>query len=61
MNSEAKSREECLTEAEECDRLARLAHSETTRTIMTLSATVWRKRAEKLVREQAVARNQKLR
>ena len=43
MNSEAKFREECLTETAECDQLAGLARSESTRGIMTLSATVWRK------------------
>jgi hypothetical protein len=45
MNSEATSLEECLQEAAECERLARLARSEAARTIMTLSAAVWRKRA----------------
>ncbi len=45
MNSEAKYLEECLQEAAECERLARLARSEAARTIMTLSAAVWRRRA----------------
>jgi hypothetical protein len=45
MKNEAKSLEECLAEAAECDRLAGLARSEAARTIMTLSAAVWRERA----------------
>jgi hypothetical protein len=49
MNSEAKSCEEFLTEAAECDRLARLARSEATRRIMILSATAWRKLAQEAV------------
>ena len=47
MNNEAKSLEECLTEAAECDRLAGLARSEAARRVMTLCATAWRRRAEK--------------
>jgi hypothetical protein len=39
--------EECLKEADECDRLARLARSPATRRIMTLAALQWRKLAEK--------------
>jgi hypothetical protein len=46
MKSEAKSLEECLEEAAECERLARLARSETARITMKLSAAVWRKRAQ---------------
>ena len=45
MKSEAKSLEECLQEAAECERLARLARSKTARMTMKLSAAVWRKRA----------------
>jgi hypothetical protein len=45
MKSKAKSLEECLQEAAECERLARLARSKEARTIMKLSAAVWRKRA----------------
>ncbi len=45
MNIEAKSYDECLQEAAECERLARLARSEAARTIMTLSAALWRRRA----------------
>jgi hypothetical protein len=47
MKSEAKSLEECLEEAAECERLARLARSKTARMTMKLSAAVWRKRAQK--------------
>jgi hypothetical protein len=50
MNSEAKSREECLTEAAECERLAGLSRSESARKVMTLSASVGRKRAEQAAR-----------
>jgi hypothetical protein len=45
MKSETKSLEECLQEAAECERLARLARSKSARAIMKLSAAVWRKRA----------------
>ena len=45
MKSEAKSLEECLEEAAECERLARLARSKTARMTVKLSAAVWRKRA----------------
>jgi hypothetical protein len=53
MKSEAKSLEECLEEAAECERLARLARSKTARMTMKLSAAVWRKRAQ-----EAAARDQ---
>jgi hypothetical protein len=45
MDIEAKSLEECLQEAAECERLARLARSKSVGAIMKLSAAVWRKRA----------------
>ena len=45
MKSREKSLEECLQEAAECERLARLARSKEARMIMKLSAAVWRKRA----------------
>jgi hypothetical protein len=41
-----ESREECLREAAECDRLAGLANTEATRRIMTVIAFKWRKLAE---------------
>ena len=53
MNIEAKSSDECLQEAAECERLARLARSEIARMTMKLSAAVWRKRAQ-----EAAARDQ---
>ena len=40
-----ESREECLREAAECDRLAGLANTEGTRRTMTLIAFKWRKLA----------------
>jgi len=45
--SHMQTSDECLKEAEECDRLARLARSPATRRIMTLAALQWRKLAEK--------------
>ena len=42
-----ESREECLKEAVECDRLAGLANTEGTRRIMMVVAFKWRKLAEK--------------
>jgi hypothetical protein len=47
MKGELKSLEECLTEAAEYDRLAGLARSDSSRKILTLSASYWRKLAEK--------------
>ena len=40
--------EECLREAEECERLAGLARSIATRQIMTVAAFKWRQLAEKV-------------
>ena len=45
MKSREKSLEECLQEAAECERLARLARSKEARLVMQLSAAVWRARA----------------
>jgi hypothetical protein len=39
--------EECLREAEECDRLAGLARSIATRQLLMVAAFQWRKLAEK--------------
>jgi hypothetical protein len=47
MKGELKSLEQCLTEAAEYNRLAGLARSASSRKILTLSATYWRKLAEK--------------
>ena len=49
MKIEAKSHEECLVEAAQCERLARLARSKTARMTMNLSTTVWRKRAQEAI------------
>jgi hypothetical protein len=45
MTIQAESLDQCLKEAAECDRLARLARTEASRMIMTLSAALWRRRA----------------
>jgi hypothetical protein len=42
-----ESYEECLREAAECDRLAGLAGTQATRTIVRVIAFQWRKLAEK--------------
>jgi hypothetical protein len=42
-----ESREECLHEAEECDRLAQLANTQATRALLGLAAFQWRKLAER--------------
>jgi hypothetical protein len=46
MKGAFKSREECLSEAAEYDRLARLARLKSSRKVLTLSASYWRKRAQ---------------
>ena len=42
-----ESREDCLREATECDRLAQLANTQATRTLLAVAAFQWRKLAEK--------------
>jgi hypothetical protein len=42
-----ESREDCLHEASECDRLAKLANTQATRTLLAVAAFQWRKLAEK--------------
>ena len=42
-----ESREDCLREATECDRLAGLAKTQATRALLTVAAFQWRKLAEK--------------
>ena len=42
-----ESREDCLREASECDRLANLANTRATRALLALAAFQWRKLAEK--------------
>jgi hypothetical protein len=47
-----ESREDCLREAAECDRLAQLANTQATRALMALAAFQWRKLAEKAAKRQ---------
>jgi len=42
-----ESREDCLHEASECDRLAQLANTQATRALLAMAAFQWRKLAEK--------------
>jgi hypothetical protein len=46
------SREDCLSEAAECDRLASLANTLATRNMMRVAAFQWRKLAEKAAERQ---------
>jgi hypothetical protein len=47
-----ESREDCLREATECDRLVDLANTQGTRTLLAVAAFQWRKRAEKAAERQ---------
>jgi len=47
-----ESREDCLREAAECDRLAPLANTQGTRTLLAVAAFQWRKLAEKAAERQ---------
>jgi hypothetical protein len=47
-----ESREDCLREATECDRLAKLANTQATRALLAVAAFQWRKLAEKAVERQ---------
>jgi hypothetical protein len=47
-----ESREDCLREASECDRLAQLANTQGTRVLLTVAAFQWRKLAEKAAKRQ---------
>jgi hypothetical protein len=47
-----ESREDCLREATECDRLAELANTQATRTLLAVAAFQWRKLAEKAAERQ---------
>jgi hypothetical protein len=47
-----ESREDCLREATECDRLAGLANTYATRALLGLAAFQWRKLAEKAAERQ---------
>jgi hypothetical protein len=42
-----ESREDCLHEASECDRLAQLANTQATPALLVVAAFQWRKLAEK--------------
>jgi hypothetical protein len=42
-----ESREDCLREATECERLVDLANTQGTRTLLTVAAFQWRKLGEK--------------
>ena len=42
-----ESGEDCLREATECDRLAQLANTQATRTLLAVAAFQWRKLAER--------------
>jgi hypothetical protein len=42
-----ESREDCLREASECDRLANLANTRATRALLALAAFQWRELADK--------------
>jgi hypothetical protein len=42
-----ESREDCLHEASECDRLVQLANTQATRALLAVAAFQWRKLAEK--------------
>ena len=45
-------REECLREASECDRLAQLANTQATRTLLAVAAFQWRKLSERAAERQ---------
>jgi hypothetical protein len=47
-----ESREDCLREAAECDRLAQLANTQATRALLALTAFQWRKLADKAAERQ---------
>jgi hypothetical protein len=52
LGGEMESREDCLHEATECDRLAELAKTQATRALLTVAAFQWRKLAEKAAERQ---------
>ena len=49
-----ESREDCLREATECDRLAGLAKTQATRALLAVAAFQWRKLAEKAAERQKI-------
>jgi hypothetical protein len=52
VGGEMESHEDCLREATECDRLAELANTQATRTLLAVAAFQWRKLAEKTAERQ---------
>jgi hypothetical protein len=60
MKGELKSLEECLQEAAEYDRLAGLARLKSSRKVLTLSASYWRKRAQDVVKRAREVQNARI-
>jgi hypothetical protein len=52
IGGKMESREDCLREASECDRLANLANTQVTRALLALAAFQWRKLADKATERQ---------
>jgi hypothetical protein len=52
VGGQMESREDCLREATECDRLAELANTRATRALLAAAAFQWRKLAEKAAERQ---------
>ena len=52
LGAKMGSREDCLREASECDRLAQLANTRATRALLALAAFQWRKLADKAAERQ---------
>jgi hypothetical protein len=52
LGKHMESREDCLREASECDRLAQLANTQGTRTLLAVAAFQWRKLAERATERQ---------
>jgi len=52
LGKHMESREDCLREAMECDRLAELANTQGTRTLLAVAAFQWRKLAERATERQ---------
>jgi hypothetical protein len=52
FGGEMDSREDCLREATECDRLAELANTHAARALLAVAAFQWRKLAEKAAERQ---------
>jgi len=60
MKGELKSLEECLREAAEYDRLARLARLKSSRKVLTLSASYWRKWAQDAAKRAGEVQNARI-